>query len=331
MTTSIEPLSASPLKAAKRSRLGTVFLALLLVLLAAAIALIWLRLDRVEKEAKQRSAEISGRTSLLENQGKLILDTTRELTTRANAVETRITEAANQQAQLEKLYSNRTTDETDSLLADIEQSVSLANQQLLASGQVASALMLLQEASRSAVKSKSPSLLIVNRMLLKDIEKLKAAPAIDVIQLSNRLELVAQNIDALPLLTDIEKDKVNAKTASSDGKPKWAGDLKRMFSIHKVDDPSSLLMNPEQAFFVRQNAKLSLASARLALFSRNETLFKADIQKTSSALKGYFDGRNPKVGAQIANLEQLAATKIAVETLTLSETLNAIRSARNQR
>jgi uroporphyrin-III C-methyltransferase len=331
MTTIIDPPSSLQVKAPKTSRMGTVFVSFFLVLLAIATALVWLRLDRVEKESKQRSAEISARTTLLEAQSKLIQDSARELTTRANSVEARITEAANQQAQLEKLYSNRSTDETDTLLADIEQSVSLANQQLMASGQVASALLLLQEADRGAVKSKSPSLLVVHRLLLKDIEKLKSAPAVDVIQLSNRLDSVAQAMDALPLLTDIANEKADAKNVGSNVKPNWVTDLKRLFSIHKVDDPTSLLLNPEQAFFVRQNAKLALASARLALFSRNETLFKADIQKASGALKTYFDNRSAKVGAQIANLEQLAATKIAIETPTLSETLNAIRSARTQR
>jgi uroporphyrin-III C-methyltransferase len=331
MTTPLDSAPTSISKMPKGSRLGAFFVTLLLVLLGIATALIWLRLDRVEKESKLRSAEISARTTLLETQGKLLQDSARELTTRSNAVEARITESANQQAQLEKLYSNRSTDETDSLLSDIEQSVSLANQQLLASGQIASALLLLQEADRGAVKSKSPSLLSVHRLLLRDIEKLKAAPVVDVSQLSNRLDAVAQNIDALPLLTDIAKEKSDGKNAAADSKVAWATELKRIFSIHKVDDPSSLLLNPEQAFFVRQNAKLALSTARLSLFTRNEVLFKGDIQKAIGALKTYFDTRNAKVVAQIANLEQLAGTKIAVETPTLSETLNAIRSARNQR
>jgi uroporphyrin-III C-methyltransferase len=331
MTTPIDTAPTAISKIPKRSLLGAFFCTLMLVLLAIATALIWLRLDRVEKESKLRSAEISARTTLLETQSKLMQDSARELTSRSNAVEARITESANQQAQLEKLYSNRSADETDSLLSDIEQSVSLANQQLLASGQVASALLLLQEADRGAVKSKSPSLLSVHRLLLKDIEKLKAAPMVDVSQLSNRLDAVAQSIDALPLLTDIAQVKSDAKNAAVDAKPLWTTELKRIFSIRKVDDPSSLLLNPEQAFFVRQNAKLALSSARLSLFTRNEVLFKGDIQKASGALETYFDTKNAKVVSQIANLQQLAATKIAVETPSLSETLNAIRSARNQR
>jgi uroporphyrin-III C-methyltransferase len=326
-TDNLPVTTAKPVRAAGLARSLSL---ILLALLCAAMVFLWLRLERVETEAKQRAAEISARTALLETQSKVMQDSARELTSRANAVEARMTEAANQQAQLEKLYSNRSSDETDSLLSDIEQSVSLANQQLLASGQVASALLLLQEADRGAVKSKNPSLMVVHRLLLKDIEKLKAAPAVDVIQLSNRLDAVAQTLDALPLLTDIVNEKSTAQSAVAKSN-RWTEDLKRMFSVHKVDDPSSLLLNPEQAFFVRQNAKLALASARLALFSRNEILFKNDVQKASTALKTYFDGRNAKVGVQVANLEQLASTKIAVETPTLSETLNAIRSARGQR
>jgi uroporphyrin-III C-methyltransferase len=336
MTTPIDTRdaqSSAPLTLRKSSfitSLGKVLAFVLLALLIAAVALIWLRLDRVESEGKLRGAELASRTTLLETQSKLMQDSARELNSRANAIEARITEAANSQAQLEKLYSNRSTDDTDSLLSDIEQSVSLANQQLLASGQIASALLLLQDADRGALKSKNPSLLLVHRLLLKDIEKLKAAPAVDVIQLSNRLDSVGASLDGLPLLTDMPK-KADAQFGQADNASRWTGDLKRLFNIHKVDEPSALLLSPEQAFFVRQNAKLALASARLALFSRNETLFKADIQKVISALKNYFDGRNNRVGAQIANLEQLATTKIAVETPTLSETLNAIRSARNQR
>jgi uroporphyrin-III C-methyltransferase len=334
MTTPIDISATVPSntpRVVKSSRLGMVFITLLVVLLVIATALVWLRLDRVEKESKLRSAEISARTTLLETQSKLMQDSARELTTRANTLEARLTEAANQQAQLEKLYSNRTTDETDTLLADIEQSVSLANQQLLASGQVASALMLLQEADRAGLKSKSPSLLAVHRLLLRDIEKLKAAPAVDVIQLSNRIDAIAQSMDSLPMLTDIANEKAATQSASMNSKTNWTADLKRLFSIHKVDDPSSLLLNPEQAFFVRQNAKLALATARLALFSRNETLFKSDIQKAGGALKTYFDGRNAKVAAQVANLEQLAVTKIAIESPSLADTLNAIRNARVQR
>jgi uroporphyrin-III C-methyltransferase len=327
-------LPAAP-PAKKTSLVVRLGLFVLLTLLAAACVLMWLRLERIELESRQRSAEISARTSALENQNKLMQDSARELTTWSTAIETRLNEAANQQAQLEKLYSNRSTDEVDTLLADIEQTVSLANQQLLASGQVASALMLLQEADRGAIKSKSPNIQLIHRLLVKDIEKLKSAPLVDVAQLSSRIEAISQAITVLPLMTDM-MDASSAKSGSAN-EPKgekpllWLGELQRLFRVHRVDEPSALLLTPEQGFFVRQNTKLALASSKLALLSRNESLFKSDLKKVETALVTYFDARNPKVKTQVVSLEQLMSTRIAAELPSLSETLNAVRAARSQR
>jgi uncharacterized protein HemX len=305
---------------------------LIVLALAGGLLFTWLRLDRLENESKQRGIELSARTTALETQGKQIQDAARELTNRATAVEARLTEAANSQAQLEKLYSNRSSDEVDSLLGDIEQSVSLANQQLLGSGQVSSALLLLQDADRGASKSKNPNIQLIHRLLLKDIEKLKAAPLVDVAQLSLRLDTISQAVEKMPLMTDMVADVPNAGSSNKpEGRNLWIGELQRLFRVHRVDDPASLLMTPEQGFFVRQNARISLASARLALFSRNEAMFKSDLKKTESALRTYFDARNPKVATQIASLEQLSATRIAVELPTLAETLSAVRSVRSQR
>jgi uroporphyrin-III C-methyltransferase len=331
------PLGSQALNASSKprglwARLWNTLVPLLLLLILCAVALLWFRLDRVDKESRQRSNDLAARSVMLESQSKLLQDSARELTTRATAMEARVTEAAGQQAQLEKLYSNRVTDEVDSLIADIEQSVSLANQQLLVSGQVASALMLLQEADRSAVKSKNTSLLVIHRLLLRDIEKLKASPAVDTLALATRIEAISQAITQLPLLTDLPavagSPTVLANQANSN---RWVGEIQRLFRVHKVDDPTALMVSPEQAFFIRQNALLSLSSARLALLSRNEALFKTDINKVTAALKTYFDIRNGKVVNQLANLEQLSATKIAIELPSLVETLNSVRAARTQR
>jgi uroporphyrin-III C-methyltransferase len=323
------------LPAKKTSPFARLGLFVLLTLLVAACVLMWLRLERIELESRQRSAEISARTTALENQYKLAQDSARELTTRATAIESRLNEAANQQAQLEKLYSNRSTDEVDTLLGDIEQTVSLANQQLLASGQVASALMLLQEADRGAIKSKSPNIQLIHRLLVKDIEKLKSAPLVDVAQLSGRIEAISQAIAVLPLMTDMldgSGNKAGSQNSSRADKPyQWLGELQRLFRVHRVDEPSALLLTPEQGFFVRQNSQLALASSKLALLSRNESLFKSDLKKVEAALVTYFDARNPKVKTQVVSVEQLMSTRIAAELPSLSETLNAVRAARSQR
>ena len=331
--------------AKSRSRWLNRLVFLILLLVVALIAVLWLRVDRIGKEAVQRADTLAARTQALESQSKLLQDAARELTTRSTALESRLTEAAGQQAQLEKMYSNRSNDEVDSLLADIEQSVAIANQQLLVSGQVTSALLLLQEADRSAVRSKNPSLLVVHRLLSRDVERLKALPAIDTLQLASRLDAVSISVDQMPLTSDINMQVAGAgiskqiitsqkKSEAAEPSPltdRWMSELQQLFRVRKIEQADGLLISPEQAFFVRQNFKLTLSAARVALVSRNDSLFKSDINNAQRNLRLYFDPRHPKVMASQASLEQLANTKIAVELPSLSETLVAVRSARSQR
>ncbi len=326
---------AAPRAVSTGSSWGKRALYLMVASIFAAAVLGWMRLDRMETEAKARSQELAERTLKLEQLSKQLQDSAREASNRAAALETKLTEAANQQAQLEKLYANRGSDETDTLLADIEQSIVLANQQLIASGQIASALLLLQEADRSAVKSKNPGLLLIHRLLLKDIERLKSLPAVDLTQMAQRLDLVYASSNDLPLLSTVTSSGTKQSNANSPARNtsnfKFSEELQRLFRLHRVDDPAALMLSPEQEFFVRQNTRLALNSARVALFSRNEKLFKTDVDRSIGALKQYFDVRNPKVTAQITSLEQLSQTRIAIEMPSLAETLNAVRAARAPR
>ena len=44
-----------------------------------------------------------------------------------------------------------------------------------------------------------------------------------------------------------------------------------------VETPEALLLSPPQAYFARENLKLRLLNARLALLSRNEAAFRSDL------------------------------------------------------
>jgi uroporphyrin-III C-methyltransferase len=69
-----------------------------------------------------------------------------------------------------------------------------------------------------------------------------------------------------------------------------------------------MLLAPEQSYFVRENLKLKLLNARLAVLSRQFDIAQGDLQASLNTIERYFD-RNAK------------------RTLTLNETL---RSAQQQ-
>src|SRR5690606_35147059 len=107
--------------------------------------------------------------------------------------------------------------------------------------------------------------------------------------------------------------------------------LQPPFRVRRVDTPDAALVAPEQAYFLRQNLRLLLLNARLALLSRNETLFRSDVERAVGWLRSYYDPDNRGVSSATAQLRQLLGTRIALEPPTLAESLAAVRAVRAAR
>jgi uroporphyrin-3 C-methyltransferase/uroporphyrinogen III methyltransferase/synthase len=95
--------------------------------------------------------------------------------------------------------------------------------------------------------------------------------------------------------------------------------------VHEVSQPDALLLTPSQAYFVRENLKLRLLNARLALMSRNETAFRTDLSLTKEWLMRYFDVRTPSVQQTHAQLNTLANASLSISMPTLAESLALVR------
>ena len=59
--------------------------------------------------------------------------------------------------------------------------------------------------------------------------------------------------------------------------------------VTQIENPEAVLVTPEQQFFVRENLKLRLLNARLALFARQFDIAQADLRDAQAALDRYFD------------------------------------------
>jgi uroporphyrin-3 C-methyltransferase/uroporphyrinogen III methyltransferase/synthase len=68
-------------------------------------------------------------------------------------------------------------------------------------------------------------------------------------------------------------------------------DVRQLIRVRNVDTPDALMLSPTQAYFLRENLKLRLLNARMALLSRNEGAFRADLIAAQEALVKYFDTR----------------------------------------
>ena len=73
-----------------------------------------------------------------------------------------------------------------------------------------------------------------------------------------------------------------------------------------MDRPEVPLLAPSQTFFLRENLKLRLLGARLALLSRDQTSYKADLKAAREWIIRYYDTREKSVGNALGDAAQPA-------------------------
>ena len=103
-------------------------------------------------------------------------------------------------------------------------------------------------------------------------------------------------------------------------------EFKQLVRIERVDQPLAPLLSPSEVFFLRENLRLRLLSARLALLARDEVSFEADLKAAREWLTRYFDTGDKTVTNALASVGQLLEADIAIELPTISESLEAVRN-----
>ncbi|WP_137172058.1 uroporphyrinogen-III C-methyltransferase [Massilia sp. HP4] len=284
-----------------------------------------------------------------------VADQSKELQIKVGVLESRQSEAQSQQVALEQLYKDLSQNRDEWALTEIEQVLSTASQQLQLAGNVQGALIALQNADRAVSRSDTPQFLTIRRAIAGDIEKLKGLPAVDLAGVAVRLDHVIGQVDTLPLLSD-EKPllpvapvrtgrKGEAAAAAVATEPAQAlgvgrrmldtwqlwsqemwDDVRQLIRVRSVEEPEALMLSPSETFFVRENLKLRLLNARLALLSRNEATFRDDLATAQSMLLKYFDTRARVTQSAQAALRQVQANNLTIEMPTLADSLNAVRN-----
>ncbi len=280
---------------------------------------------------------------------------------RLAALEGKIAESQSQQAMLEKLYQDIARNRDEWALAEVEQSVTLAAQQLQLAGNVQAAVLALQTADARLAASSRPQFVSLRKVLSNDLDRLRALPQIDVAAMSLRLESVINAIDTIPLAVDGRspsngegaKESAHGAAAEASSPPaaEWPspssvefwqklvsaelwqrlgreiwGEVKSLIRIQRVDRDEPALLAPGQAFFLRENLKLRLLNARLALLARDQWTFQNELKHARAWIDRYFDTSDSSLQTAQSNLDQLVATEINIEMPTLNESLSAVKT-----
>jgi len=326
----------SPLRAS-RSRL--VWAGVAVLALVAAVAL-WIDARRIQQalrtDVAQRLAGVEASLQPLQKAQTQLATDLRDTQAKLTLLETRIAESQAQQAALEALYRDLAPSRDEIALSELEQVLLVANQQLQLAGSVSSALTALQLADVKLQRLDRPQFIPLRRALSRDMDRLKAVPYVDVAGMSLKLDQALAAVDTLPLAMDerLPPAAPDIDVASPD-EPRWRrmlremwNDVRQLIRIEVTDRPAAPLVPVAQQYFLRENLKLRLLTARIALLARDDASFQADIAASEAWLKQYFDARAKPVQAVLASLKQVAATPMPGETPDLTRSLEALRVLR---
>lgn len=317
-------------------------LALIAVALAAGLAtLYWLdarsRIGATQEELARRLRDIEHDAREARSIARLSQEGLREAQLKVAQLEARLAESQSQSLALEALYQelSRTRDEWQ--LAEVEQVLAIASQQLQLAGNVRAALLALQLAEGRLAKGERPQFVPLRRALARDIERLKAAPVLDIAAMSARIDSLVAGIDSLPLAFEERTVPAKAKAPVPDGgfwsrlgSEVWS-ELKQLVVVRQVDGSAPPLVPPPQAYFLRENLRLRLLNARLSLLTRDEAGYREDLRAAQTWIRRHFDVRSKHTADAAAQLKQLSAASISFETPTISESLEAVRGFKSRR
>jgi uroporphyrin-3 C-methyltransferase len=331
-----------------------------------ALSLAWQSQQRIaslERELVRRQELSQGQVTLANAAAQQSQEQVREALAKLALLDARVSEVAVGRAQIEELIASVSRSRDENVLVDIDTGLRVAMQQSAITASAEPLVASLRQADERLARYKQPRLEGVRRAIARDLDRVRAVGAVDVSALAIRLDEVVRWSDDLVLasapaaaLAKLQKPagretagrseaaKAAKPSPAASGSqdwldrgadwlaawPQWLNaiwvETKNLVRVSRVDQPDAMLLAPEQAFFVRENLKLRLLNARLALLSRQFDTAQADLQTAQITLDRYFDRSSKRTQLAQEALRSVAAQARQVVLPRPGDTLAALNT-----
>lgn len=260
----------------------------------------------------QAGLEESNNQNLLQNS----LQKQSELTQTLRDMNQQLGEDQNRLDTLDRRYGELTKSRLGWLLEEVNYSLNMAAQQLSLSGNVPVAINILEGIESRLAAFDRPELVNLKKAVSEDLSKLKASPYLDVTGVSLKLDRLQTAVSGLPMLLDtLAKPQTPTSVAKVQEDASWwqtiwqtvKTNLGELVAVRKLASSDAILMSPEQAYFVKENIRLRLLDARLALLQRQVEVYRYDLENVSASIKQYFDVNAATTQAWLKELDELRA------------------------
>ena len=318
------------------------------------------RIRSLEQELVRRQQDSQGQAIEAHALAKQAHETVRAMESKVTLLDGRVAETVLQRSQLEDLIQQLSRSRDENVLADIDAALRVAVQQSAITGSAEPMAAALRQAEARLSRINQPRVERVRRALARDLDRTQAAAVVDMASLAIKLDEAVRLVDDLPLLAQAERHPASAG-ASSASAPRpaqaasgaaplalptslaqgWAwvtdtwgsvggrvwSEARNLVRVTRIDKPEAMLLAPEQGWFLRENLKLRLLNARLALLSRQFDTVQADLRDVQAMLDRYFDRSTRRTALAIDLLRQVASQARQLNLPRPDESLAALAAA----
>jgi uroporphyrin-III C-methyltransferase len=348
----LQPAPAVPPAAARPNRWPALLAVLALAFTIIALAVAWQtqrRVKSLERELVLRQESSQRDAADARAAARTAQEMAQDASAKSALLDARVSDAAMQRSQVEELLQSVARSRDENVVADVEAAIRVALQQSALTGSAEPLVLTLKQADERLARYNQPRLDRVRRAIGRDLERTRALGAVDVATLAARLDEAVRLVDELPLLAVGRPVAAGSALPAAAPAPSPApaddtwrsraaawwqaglqhvgNELRALVRVTKIDHPESVLATPEQQVFLRENLKLRLLNARLALFSRQFDIAQSDLRDAQATLDRYFDRSSKRVVAASDALRQVGTQSRQAALPRPDETLAALATA----
>ena len=338
------------------SRAGTVLASLSLIMVIAAVGggyAFWRQYNDQQLQLNRQLGDVQQTASAAEKTAGAVQDSLGSLNTSVDSLKTSLQSMNDQltsqlntalgdiqtkeqalRESVQKLHDQLDRNSDDWVVAEAEYLIRVADQRLQLTRDTHTAVRALENADQRLRDMGDPSLLEVRKKITDDVVALRAVPDPDIEGMALTLGGLAQRVDVLPLTGGPSEHAMPTDAAGAqDGAAHtgWRGFLSRLWGqiktlvvIQHKGAGGKPLLPPDERYFLRENLRLKLEAARLALLRHDDKTFSDILGTAGEWLTEYFDPQSQAVISMQESLKTLAGTDLAPTLPDVSDALKAL-------
>lgn len=243
------------------------------------------------------------------------------------------------QTQINRLDSKtRAEQPNDWLLSEADFLLNNALRKLVLDNDIDTAVSLLKIADETLAKVSNPNTANIRVAINEDLKLLLSLNNIDQNAIMQRLSLLANTVDELSVL-DVNFEQPKNDTTLSDSVTDWkenAGKSAVSFLNHFIritprNNDSKPLLAPNQDIYLRENIRLRLQLAIMAVPRQQNELYKQSLETVASWVRSYFDTNTETAQNFLKDIDELAEQSIYVDAPEQLNSLNILDKLLNKK